>query len=95
VQTLIQSAVRWPPAYITQSCRQASYDLTSGRDTLRRGDAFRFQGGDGPSNQLDGRSGVSGGEQDEEGGWFGINRFLGLYVVNSTQYGEGGVVMSK
>lgn len=30
-----------------------------------------------------------GGEQDEEGGWFGIHRFLGLYVVNSTQYGEG------
>jgi len=30
-----------------------------------------------------------GGEQDEVGGWFGIHRFLGLYVVNSTQYGEG------
>ena len=30
-----------------------------------------------------------GGEQDEEGGWFGIHRFLGLYVLNSTQYGEG------
>lgn len=30
-----------------------------------------------------------GGEQDEEWGWFGIHRFLGLYVVNSTQYGEG------
>jgi hypothetical protein len=26
---------------------------------------------------------------DETGGWFGIHRFLGLYVVNSTQYGEG------
>ena len=30
-----------------------------------------------------------GGEQDEEGGWFGIHRFLGLYVINFTQYGEG------
>jgi hypothetical protein len=30
-----------------------------------------------------------GGERDEEGGWFGLHRFLGLYVINSTQYGEG------
>ena len=25
----------------------------------------------------------------EEGGWFGINRFFGLYVVSFSQYGEG------
>jgi hypothetical protein len=25
----------------------------------------------------------------EVGGWFGISRFFGLYVINSTQYGEG------
>ena len=30
-----------------------------------------------------------GDEKGDGGGWFGIHRFLGLYVVNSTQYGEG------
>jgi hypothetical protein len=30
-----------------------------------------------------------GGEHDEPGGWFGLSRFFGLYVVNWTQYGEG------
>jgi len=25
----------------------------------------------------------------EAAGWFGIHRFLGLYVINHTQYGEG------
>lgn len=25
----------------------------------------------------------------EPGGWFGISRFFGLYVINYTQYGEG------
>lgn len=27
--------------------------------------------------------------EEGEGGWLGIHRFLGMYVINVTQYGEG------
>jgi hypothetical protein len=39
--------------------------------------------------ELRGKKYRLGGEKNEVGGWVGIHRFLGLYVINFTQYGEG------
>lgn len=85
VGAIIQHLVRQKADKITD--KERAYLLSFSADEDQAGfveDFLSIAVGDGRT--LRSKSFMVGGE---EGGWFGINRFFGLYVVIFSQYGEG------